>query len=108
MERDDQGADPGRKPVLSALPERHATVSQRGRKGAVGRKDPPRPGKAGEGVLRVFERRALSQPHLEHQIMNVFDGQEAAKTFRETFSRLRDEVAKVIVGQDETVEGVLV
>jgi MoxR-like ATPase len=35
-------------------------------------------------------------------------GQEEAAWFRETFERVRSEVRKVIVGQDEIVEGVLV
>lgn len=40
--------------------------------------------------------------------MNVFDGQENAKWFRETFGSVRAEVGKVVVGQDEVVESVLV
>ncbi|MBS1723357.1 MAG: AAA family ATPase [Armatimonadetes bacterium] len=40
--------------------------------------------------------------------MNVFDGQEAAAWFRKTFADLRSEVGKVIVGQDDVVESVLV
>ncbi|MBX3095309.1 MAG: MoxR family ATPase [Fimbriimonadaceae bacterium] len=35
-------------------------------------------------------------------------GQEAAEWFRNTVSKVRTEIAKVIVGQDEVVEGVLV
>lgn len=40
--------------------------------------------------------------------MNVFEGQETAQWFRDTFSRIRAEIGKVVVGQDEVVEGVLV
>jgi MoxR-like ATPase len=36
------------------------------------------------------------------------NGEEAAKYFRDTIQRIRGEIAKVIVGQDEVVEGVLV
>jgi len=40
--------------------------------------------------------------------MNVFEGQETAQWFRDTFAKVRSEVGKVIVGQDDIVEGVLV
>lgn len=40
--------------------------------------------------------------------MNVFDGQESAQWFRETFAKVRAEVGRVVVGQNEVVEGVLV
>lgn len=40
--------------------------------------------------------------------MNVFEGQEAAQWFRDTFGKIRREIGKVIVGQDAVVEGVLV
>lgn len=40
--------------------------------------------------------------------MNVFEGQETARWFRETFGAIRDEIGKVIVGQKDVVEGALV
>ena len=40
--------------------------------------------------------------------MNVFEGQEAAQWFRETFSKVKTEIGKVVVGQDDVVEGVLI
>lgn len=40
--------------------------------------------------------------------MNVFEGQEAAQWFRDTFSKIRSEIGQVVVGQDSVVEGVLV
>lgn len=40
--------------------------------------------------------------------MNVFDAKESAQWFRDTFSKIRTEIGKVIVGQDDTIEGVLI
>lgn len=39
--------------------------------------------------------------------MNIFEGQESAKWFSETFGKIKAEVGKVIVGQQDVVDGVL-
>lgn len=39
--------------------------------------------------------------------MNIFEGQESAKWFCETFNKIKQEVGKVIVGQHDVVDGVL-
>lgn len=40
--------------------------------------------------------------------MNVFEGQETAQWFRETFDKLRVQVGRVVVGQTDVVDSVLV
>ena len=60
-------------------------------------------------VRRVFDGGLVQEREgVEYAVTTSEEFAKEAKRFVEAFTRIKDEIAKVIVGQEEIVEGVLI